>query len=242
MLQDLQTEHGLSDSATFTFQPQPIPEHVMDDSRQDTHSSPLARPDLVVCEHCDQVYRHQPLAAGEQARCLSCGSLLYRGGQINLQARLALSLSALVFYLLANVYPLLHIQFKGLQSEATMLQATLILAHGIMAPIAIPVALCMLLAPLLQILLLNWILLYAIRQRKAPGFARLMRLHSMLQPWNMLEVGVLGVLVSMIKLNSLVEVDIGAGVWALCVLVAMLSLILDNDLEQLWTRVPAVSD
>jgi paraquat-inducible protein A len=201
-------------------------------------SQPLARPELVLCEHCDHACRRQALAKHERAYCNACGNLLYRGRQIDVQARLALSLAALMLYLLANLYPLLQIQFKGLHSETTMLQATLTLAHGPLMPIALPVALCMLVAPLVQILLLNWILLHILLQRTAPGFASLMRLYARLRPWSMLEVGVLGVIVAMVKLSSLVEVDISTGIWALGILALMLSLILDNDLEQLWTMHP----
>ncbi|MGF6637904.1 putative paraquat-inducible protein A [Paraburkholderia sp. MM5496-R1] len=47
-------------------------------------------PTLVVCEHCDSVYRRRVLARREVARCEQCSAVLYRASQFDLDRWLAL--------------------------------------------------------------------------------------------------------------------------------------------------------
>ncbi|MNI49332.1 Paraquat-inducible protein A [compost metagenome] len=51
----------------------------------------------------------------------------------------------------------------------------------------------------------------------------------------MVEVGILGILVAIIKLISLVDVTLGAGVWATAALMVLLTLIAHRDLSSLWS-------
>lgn len=70
--------------------------------------------------------------------------------------------------------------------------------------------------------------------RRVPGFAPAMKVLLMLQPWSMIEVGMLGILVAVIKLSSLVRVAPGAGIWATATLMVLITLIASRDLHQLW--------
>ncbi|MDR0441592.1 MAG: paraquat-inducible protein A, partial [Candidatus Accumulibacter sp.] len=60
-------------------------------------------PDLIVCEHCDSVYRRRTLAAGETAQCVRCAAPLYRASRLDADRWLALTLAAAIAFVIANV-------------------------------------------------------------------------------------------------------------------------------------------
>lgn len=193
-------------------------------------------PDLVICEQCDSVYRRCALAPGQIARCQTCDAILLRPDRLDLDGWLALTLTAAVVFLIANLTPVIRISLGGLHSEATLWQAALALARGDSAPIAIPTVLAVIVVPGLQIALLGWVLLHARAGLRAPGFERALRWLVALRPWSMVEVAVLGILVAVVKLTSLVEVAPGPGIWATAALMVLLTVIANHDLHGLWAR------
>lgn len=191
-------------------------------------------PHLIVCEHCDHVFERVELQGHEVAHCEVCGAVLYRAGRLNIDQWLALTLSAAIVFLLANCYPVISIQLQGMNREATLWQSFAAMGHSTAALIAIPSALTVILVPFFQISLLGWVLIFARAGQRAPGFARVMKLLDALRPWSMLEVCLLGALVSVIKLSSQVSVVVGIGTWALAVLTILLTLIANRDIHWLW--------
>ncbi|MBX3679351.1 MAG: paraquat-inducible protein A [Rhodocyclaceae bacterium] len=191
-------------------------------------------PDLAVCEHCDSVYRRRTLASGQVARCDRCAAVLYRASGLDIDRWLALTIAAAIVFVIANVYPVVRISLQGLHNEATLWQSAAALAQGAAAPIALPAALSIIVVPFLQITLLGWLLLYARIGRRAPGFAPAMRLLVALRPWSMVEVALLGILVSVIKLSGFVQVLPGAGVWAVAALMVLITIIANRDIHLLW--------
>ena len=191
-------------------------------------------PDLVICEHCDSVYRRTRLAPGEVAHCRQCAAVLYRASRVDVDHWLALTLAAAVVYLIANAYPVVRVDLQGMHNEARLWGAVIALAHGAAAPIAVPAALTVILVPFMQIGLLAWVLAYARFGRRAPGFASAMRMLGVLRPWSMVEVGLLGILVSIVKLSGFLQVAPGVGIWAMVVLMVLLTLIANRDIHRLW--------
>jgi paraquat-inducible protein A len=191
-------------------------------------------PNWLICEHCDSVYRRHAPAPNELARCRCCEAVLYRGGRLDLDRHLALTVTAAIVFVIANVCPVIRISLQGLHSEATLWQSAAALAHGAAAPIALPAALALIVAPGVQICLLAWILAFARTGRRAPGFARAMRMLAVIRPWSMVEVGLLGILVAVIKLAGFVRVAPSAGIWATAVLMVLLPLVAGRDLQSLW--------
>lgn len=191
-------------------------------------------PDLVICEHCDAVYQRRPLAKGQVASCTTCTSIVYQAENLNVRERLALSVTAAVTFLIANICPVITINLHGLESHTTMWQAAVALAQGDAALIAVPTAAVAVLVPFLQIALLIWVLLFARSGRRAPGFAPAMKMLNILRPWSMLEVCMLGILVAVVKLSSLVQVYAGAGIWATAGLMILMTFIAGRDVSELW--------
>ncbi|MGB4065551.1 MAG: paraquat-inducible protein A [Azonexus sp.] len=191
-------------------------------------------PDLVACEHCDSVYRRPVLAPGEIARCERCAAVLFRDRRLTIDSWLALTIAAAIVFVIANVCPVVLVNLQGQHNAATLWQSTAALAQGAAAPIAVPAALAIIFVPFLQISLLGWLLLYARAGRRAPGFGPAMHLIVGLRPWSMVEVGLLGILVAVIKLSSSLQVAPGAGVWALAVLMVLITVIANRDVDRLW--------
>ncbi len=191
-------------------------------------------PNLIVCEHCDSVYLRPPLAPDETARCVRCEAVLYRASRLDVDRWLALTVAAAIMFAIANFCPVIRISMQGLRNEATLWQSAAALAHGPAAPIALPAALTIIGLPFLQIGLLAWILVHARIGRQAPGFTRAMRMLVAMRPWSMVEVGLLGILVTVIKLSGFVQVAPGAGIWATAGLTVLLTLIANRDIHWLW--------
>jgi paraquat-inducible protein A len=191
-------------------------------------------PHLLVCEHCDSVYTRRALGRGEVARCQRCDAVLERAQRLTLDEWFALSVAAALLFLLANVYPIVEISLRGQSGEATLWAAVAALAASDAALFAVPAGLAFIGIPLAQIVLLLWLLGFARRGRRAPGFAFGMRWLDRLRPWSMAEVCLLGALVAITKLAGLLDVAAGLGLWALAGLTVLIIVVAGRDLRRLW--------
>ncbi|ORC62292.1 paraquat-inducible membrane protein A [Pseudomonas floridensis] len=191
-------------------------------------------PDLIICEHCDSLYEAQPLKPGEAAFCLRCRAVLGRGRRMTIEQLLALTIAAALFFVFANIFPVISISMKGLTNEVTLWQSVEALAQGRITIIALVTGVAIIFAPLLQIALLLWVLLHANRGIIAPGFKTCMRALEHLRPWSMLEVCMLGILVAIIKLAGMLDVHPGVGLWAMAMLMVLILLVANKDIRRLW--------
>ncbi|EIK93952.1 paraquat-inducible protein A [Pseudomonas sp. M47T1] len=197
-------------------------------------------PDWTICEHCDSVYQPTPLGRGQTARCTRCGAILARGGQLSTQQLLALSICAAIVFCFANAFPVISISMQGLSNEATLWQSVQALAQGRISLIAAVAGLTIILAPMLQIILLCWVLSFAVVGTAAPGFKACMRALEHLRPWSMLEVCLLGILVAIVKLGGILDVHPGLGLWSLAMLTVLIILISGKGIRHLWTELEGV--
>ncbi|ADW76408.1 MULTISPECIES: paraquat-inducible protein A [Rahnella] len=192
-------------------------------------------PQQVVCKHCDSLYTRKPVRSGEAAHCQRCRAVLYRGSWLSLEQWFALTVTAALFFIIANAFPVLEIQFHGQVQAATLWQTAMALAYSYASPLAIPLAMLIIVCPCLQILLLGWVLWHACRKKAAPGLASAMRLLAGLAPWSMAEVALLSILIAAIKLSGLVQITPGPGTWALLGLCLLLPVINHQDFHPLWS-------
>lgn len=189
---------------------------------------------LIICEHCDCVYEKAVLAKHQKTSCVRCGGVLQRFNGLTVEQRLALTFTAAMLWLFANFYPVMSISLKGLKNSATLWDSVLALSQGPITFMAMVAAISIIIAPAFQLVLLIWVLSFALSSRRAPGFKLCMRWLETLRPWSMLEVCLLGAMVAVFKLAGLLDVLPGIGLFALAVLSLMMIRIAGRDIRDLW--------
>ncbi len=189
---------------------------------------------LIICEFCDSVYRRVPLQGRATACCRRCGARLYRNSRLNLDVMLALTLAALVVLAIANAYPLIQLGVNGKTSEVTLWQMIVDTYDSNVTPIAVVAAATVLFFPLLQICLYGYVLLPLRRGRVPVAFIGVMHALRQMQPWTMVEVFMLGLLVAAVKLGGMASATPETGMWGFAVLTLLLTRLNSRDLGELW--------
>lgn len=161
---------------------------------------------VIVCHACDLAHRLDKIAAAARVRCVRCRAELYRTHAGKIDTAIALAVSALVLFVLANAYPLVAFTVNGTTRDATLTGAVLGLYDQGYATLAVLVVFTAVLVPLTQILASLYVLVALRGRRRAPGLKALFRALTALRPWAMPEVFMLGALVALVKLAAQAEV------------------------------------
>ena len=192
-----------------------------------------------VCHECDLLVAVPPLHEGEQALCPRCDHVLVHMANNPRQGPLVFVLSSIIMLACANLLPFLAINAKGMMNSMSLFQAASVLFSEDYRILAVVVFLCMQLLPLSCLLLTGYLYLGLHLKRGAPPLgAMVCRWLFLLLPWSMVEVFLVGVLVSLIKIASLADVSIGYGFWCFCAFCLMyLKCMLYLDRNWLWTKI-----
>jgi paraquat-inducible protein A len=197
----------------------------------------------VACHFCDTLHEAPSVPEGTAARCRRCGVVLYQNRPASLVRTTAFSLAALILMGITHSFPFLTMKTSGLQTELSLYRAAheLILEGSVV--IGCGVGLFTTVAPLVMaggLLYVNAPLLWG---RAAPGARAVARWTAQTEPWNMIEVFLLGVLVSLLKLGTMAELVFGVGFWAFAVLMfCMAAAVAGMDRNELWDRLEVAGE
>ncbi|WER49451.1 paraquat-inducible protein A [Cupriavidus sp. WKF15] len=216
-----------------------IPGHSVHQNRIRLRARRQGSQRLVACEYCDALHTRVALKPGERAACVRCGGALYRDGSRIYRRLLPLVVTALILFLISNACPIVVMELKGARTETTLWGAVQALCADDMAIVAMLVFATTILLPLVELLLMCYLLVPMARQRKPVGFERIVRGIRQTRPWGMIEVFMIGVLVTVVKLSTIAQVLPGVALWSFGALVAVLAAILSFDPRELWHHLDA---
>jgi paraquat-inducible protein A len=189
---------------------------------------------LVICEYCDAVHTRSPLQRREIAHCQHCGSELYRHSHLDLGVMMALTVASTIMFVIANCYPIVALNMQGLSSQATLWETLLFTLDSNVGAIAVLAAGSAFFFPLIQILLFAYVLIPLRAGRRPAAFIGAMHALRQLRPWSMVEVFMLGAVVSVVKLTAVADVAPQIGLWGFAALTLLLTALSSFDLHELW--------
>ena len=192
----------------------------------------------IACLLCDLPVTVGELEPGERARCPRCGHLLASCVPDALSRSLALAVAGLVLLLLANAFPFMALEASGLEKVMTLPATAVELHEEGYAPLALLVFGVIVVVPALTLSTVVALVVPLLQGRGATWLVPAGRFLFVLGPWNMVEVFIIGVIVSLVKIVHLAHVEIGFAFWAyagfvLCFIATLSSL----DKVTLWREI-----
>ncbi|MCH6258747.1 paraquat-inducible protein A [Puniceicoccaceae bacterium K14] len=192
--------------------------------------------ELIACHQCDLLVEVTELEEGSKAHCPRCSHQLLKKPKGGVSRPLALSIAALGLFGLSNAFPFMS--FKGGAGQEQMIT----LCHNVMELyrhdsqlLALTVFGLVIVLPCLYLVATILILVPMAKGQRHPNFPRLAKLVFALAPWVMVDVFLLGILVSLTKISSMAKVEIGLSFISFAFFAATFSMVVSSmNKEWLW--------
>ncbi len=166
---------------------------------------------VLLCPECDLLLKPMPVKAGEKLICPRCGAVLDSPKDNSPEKVLALTITGMFLFFPAVFFPLLTFDAAGLESSGSIFESFIALFHSGFYFTAIMVFLTAIFIPAVKLAALFWVtaLIYTGRATRKTGI--LFRYYHNMDEWGMLEVYMIGILVTIIKMLHMahVQYDIG---------------------------------
>src|SRR6185295_7712994 len=199
--------------------------------------------EIVACPDCDVLLQLPALPPGAKARCPRCSNTVATQPVDSLDRALALTLTAAIVFVVANTSPLMGLSAVGRSASTTIIGGAYQMWLQGQQLTAMIVGFCAVIAPASYILFMLTVLL-AVRRPPAPQWVgEMLRWADSMQPWSMIEVMMLGILVALIKIAELATVEPGIGLYAVGGLIVLFAAIMITfDPREGWRRIEWTDD
>jgi paraquat-inducible protein A len=193
---------------------------------------------LIACHECDLLQKKVALPPHGVGRCRRCSAVLYRDSPHGLDKSLACTLGALILFAIANAYPIVGLEVQGNRVIASLYDTLHTLWNDGREDVALLVGATTMVTPALQIGLMLYLLFPLRFNRLAAGAIPLLRFLQTVKAWSMTEVFMLGILVSLVKLEHIAHVEVGTALWAFGALIPLLIVAVSAfNPDEIWARV-----
>ena len=167
---------------------------------------------LSLCRHCNFVFSNQIKA------CPRCGCEVPSREYSCYQKAFALLVSATILYLPSNLYPIMFTDYLGTSTGSNIVDGVIALWQMDSYFVALVILFASIFIPVLKILTLSWILWTVKRQRvrKALRVSIIYRLVSFIGKWSMIDVFVVIIMSSVVRMSGLLVINPGFAIIAFC--------------------------
>ncbi len=178
---------------------------------------------VILCSECG----HLTPSEADTDVCDCCGSTIHSRTKNSLSRTWALSITALILYIPANLYPIMDVQIMGDSSQNTILGGVIQFFQHKMYFICAVVFVASFVVPLFKLSALFYILLTMKKGRRLSN-RRKTRLYSVVEligKWSMLDVFVVCIMAGLINTGYFLKISAGAGIvyFASVVIITMLA-------------------
>jgi paraquat-inducible protein A len=170
---------------------------------------------LIICPKCYTLHEEIPIEDGSKACCSQCQTILYRYDSQLAEHGLALSVTGIVLFLLANFFPLVEITLLGHTQYLTITKTFMSLFENGFYIVGMLSLFLIFLFPLMVFSLYGLLFLLLLLRRGEHLTREILILLSHLLVWSMSDIFLMSILVALVKLIGYAQIHMGVAFWAL---------------------------
>jgi paraquat-inducible protein A len=172
-----------------------------------------ARASLVSCHSCSLLSEIRGLDEHSHARCPRCGAALHLRKPNSIARTWALLLAAVIFYIPANVLPIMKVTSLGKAQSDTIMSGVIYFVESGSWYLALLIFFASIVVPVLKIIVLTCLLISVQRRShwRPEERTRLYRITEAVGRWSMVDVYVVTLMVALVELGALATIEAGPG-------------------------------
>jgi paraquat-inducible protein A len=169
----------------------------------------------IACPSCELLCA-PPVEMPDGFCCPRCGGIVWRRKPNSIQRTSALVIAATLFYLPANIFPILTVELMGKGEPDTIISGVIELINAGMWEIAALIFFASITVPVLKLVGLSYLLISVQRRsRKNPRErTRLYRLAEGIGRWSMIDMFMVSIVCALVQLGAIATINPGLG--AIC--------------------------
>ena len=210
------------------------PEAVWEDM-QSRHLVPVMKQPaqglLIGCDICHQANEKNAVF------CARCGGAFHPRKPNSLARTWALTIAALILYIPANIFPVMHITKLEKITSYTILRGVQDFWEAGLWPLALLVFTASIAIPVFKLMALGWMLIQT-RGRSStflPARARLYRFIDFVGRWSMIDIFMLSILVGLMHFGLLAQITAGPGaIYFASVIILTMAAVASFDPRLMW--------
>ncbi len=190
----------------------------------------------IICHQCFTLQKEIPLPKGSKACCSECGGILYKNDTGLIDHALAWSLTGLIFFVVANAFPLIQIDLFGAEQFITLPKTIFSLFDNGFYIVGFLCLFLIFIFPLM-IFLINITIFTLLKLKRGEKLTKeLLILLSHITPWSMADIFLISLLVALVKLVAFGQIHIGISFWGLMAFVLIdLYITKTIHIREIWT-------
>lgn len=173
------------------------------------------------------------LAVGEASSCPRCGHTLSRHLPEQERRPIAYGFAAIIMFVLSNAFTFMSFSAKGVGQEMTFLQCITTLVDQGYLFLGAVLSLTLIGLPLVYMGSIMLVLWRVDKDLHSNALRSLGRLLCRIKPWLMVDVFLIGVLISLVKLMGMADIKMGLSFWAF-VGYTLLLIKMISSLDRMW--------
>ena len=205
---------------------------------------------MIACPECDALQEEpRRVPRGTTVRCWRCDSVLIHESRRGMDYVFSLVVAGAVLFLIGNAFPLVSLEAQGNGVTTTLFGAVIHMWQQDLKPVAALVLVTTIIAPAFDLAAMLYLTSGVLRieaghaNAMPPWTASVLRAVQVVRPWGMLEVFMLGALVSIVKLGQMASVVVGPALYSIGALILVLAAANSAfNPRDVWTRLPIRDD
>ncbi|WP_422386567.1 PqiA/YebS family transporter subunit [Candidatus Pantoea edessiphila] len=175
-----------------------------------------------------------------QNKCIRCGIVAGPRYKYSLQYTLALLITSIIFYIPANVMPIMITEIIGLEYPSNIINGIIILWNESYYFISLLIFACSIVVPVLKILSMGWLCwnAYGMGNNESQTMHSIYNFIKFIGRWSMIDMFVILILSSLLRMGTLIKIYPASGL-LLFVLVVILTMMAEMNFDPrlIWDRI-----
>lgn len=192
----------------------------------------------ISCHNCG-LLTAQACPGQHAQKCQRCGGALHPRHNNSLNRTWALLITAIIFYIPANLLPITLTTALGKTEGDTIMQGVIYFLLSGDWPVALVIFTASILVPLLKMVALTYLLISVRRHSTHRPLERtkIYRIVEFVGRWSMIDVFVVTIMVALVQLGALASIQAGSGAIFFCAVVIITMLAAESfDPRLIWDR------